>query len=89
MTKKTKTILAVALVGGVGYYMWMKSKKSPERDPLDVFRGKSFANAVGKGKAGTPCQFIEGGELMSGRISSYGKNVCQSSASITSRGAAL
>jgi hypothetical protein len=28
MNKKTKTILAVALVGGVGYYMWMKSKKS-------------------------------------------------------------
>ena len=28
MNKKTKTILAVALVGGVGYYMWMKSKKT-------------------------------------------------------------
>jgi hypothetical protein len=28
MNKKTKTILAVALLGGVGYYMWMKSKKS-------------------------------------------------------------
>jgi hypothetical protein len=28
MNKKTKTILAVALVGGVGYYMWMKSKKA-------------------------------------------------------------
>jgi hypothetical protein len=30
MNKKTKTILAVALVGGVGYYMWMKSKSSPK-----------------------------------------------------------
>ena len=79
MNKKTKTILAVALLGGVGYYMWMKSKKNTA----------SFANAAGRQKAGTPCQFIEGGELMSGRISSYGKNVCQSSGSITSRGAAL
>lgn len=87
MTKKTKTILAVALVGGVGYYMWMKSKKSPERDPLDVFRGKSFANAAGRKKGGTPCQYIEGGYLYSGRIIA-GTNTCQGSG-ITSKGEAL
>jgi hypothetical protein len=37
MNKKTKTILAVAVLGGVGYYMWMKSKKSTS----------NFANADG------------------------------------------
>jgi hypothetical protein len=41
MNKKTKTILAVALVGGVGYYMWMKSKKTA-----------SFANVAGLPKKG-------------------------------------
>jgi len=30
MNNKTKTILAVAVLGGVGYYMWMKSKSSPK-----------------------------------------------------------
>ena len=35
MNNKTKTILGVALLGGVGYYMWMKSKTA------------SFANADG------------------------------------------
>ena len=42
MNNKTKTILAVALVGGVGYYMWMKSKKS----------SANFANVAGLPKKG-------------------------------------
>lgn len=28
LDKKTKTVLAVAAVAGVGYYLWMQSKKS-------------------------------------------------------------
>jgi hypothetical protein len=44
MNKKTKTILAVALVGGVGYYMWMKSKSSPK------------VNAAGREYQNGPCR---------------------------------
>lgn len=77
MNNKTKTILAVALVGGVGYYMWMKSKKSTA----------SFANAAGRKKGGTSCQYIEDGYLYSGRIIA-GTNTCQGSG-ITSKGEAL
>lgn len=38
MNKKTKIVLGVALLGGVGYYMWMKSKSA---------KTASFANAAG------------------------------------------
>lgn len=30
MNKQTKTLLGVALVAGVGYYLWMQNKKKSE-----------------------------------------------------------
>lgn len=40
MNKKTQTLLGVALVAGVGYYLWMQNKKKSEAKPA------SFANLV-------------------------------------------
>jgi hypothetical protein len=57
MNKKTKTILAVALIGGVGYYMWMKSKKSSENfvnfgvNVTENCRGGGKCVMSGRGKA--------------------------------------
>jgi hypothetical protein len=84
MNKKTKMYVGVAVVAVAAYYFYMQSKKKETTTPSAA----KFVGADGRRKAGSPCQYIEGGYLYSGRISSYGKNICQGS-SITSRGEAL
>jgi hypothetical protein len=81
MNKKTKMYVGVAVVAAAAYYFWSKSQKDKT--------AAKFVGAAGKKRAGTPCQFIENGELYSGRISSYGNNVCQSSASNSLKGEPL
>ena len=72
MNKKTKMWLGVGILGvGVGilgvaaYYLLVKKDKNTK------------ANA--SGKSNSPCVFMEGGELVDGKTSSYDSSVCISS----------
>ena len=64
MNKKTKMLLGVGVVAVAAYYFYIKSNKDKK------------VNA--SGKSGTSCVFMEGGELIDGKISSYDSNTCVS-----------
>lgn len=64
MNKKTQMYLGVAVVAAAAYYFFIKNKKDKK------------VNA--SGKSNTPCVFMEGGELIDGKISSYDSNTCVS-----------
>ena len=63
MNKKTKMLLGVAVLAAAGYYFFIKNKKDKK------------VNASGKSNS---CVFMEGGELVDGKISSYDSNTCVS-----------
>lgn len=65
MNKKTKILLGVGILGLATYYFLFKNTKEKK------------VNA--SGKSNTPCSFMEGGELVDGKISSYDSNTCISS----------
>ena len=73
MNKQTKTIIGLAAVAGIGYYVYTQYKK---KNP--------FASAQGKGinyrKAGSVCQYWVGDEYMKGRVSSYDNSMCEGTA---------
>ena len=81
MNKKTKMYVGLGVVAVAAYYFYMQSKKK------ETLAAAKFVGAAGRKRGGTPCQYIEGGYLYSGRIIA-GTNTCQGSG-ITSKGEAL
>jgi hypothetical protein len=71
MNKQTKTIIGLAAVAGIGYYVYSQYKK---KNP--------FANVVSDKpinyrKAGSVCHYYVGDELMKGRVNSYDNSMCE------------
>ena len=65
MNKKTKMLVGVAVVAAAAYYF--------------LFRNNKEKKVNASGRSNTPCSFMEGGELVDGKISSYDSNTCISS----------
>ena len=65
MNKQTKTIIGLAAVAGIGYYVYTQYKK------------KNSFGGINYRKAGSVCHYYVGDELMKGRVNSYDNSMCE------------